>query len=72
MGKLHAMRVPVAIIPLISNLPSTKKVEFIGVGSVPGWYVIKNPYFNSPCWIPTENLELGDGFDVSVYPTITP
>ena len=58
--------------PLTSNISDFKDVEMIGIGSVSGWYVIKNPYFNSPCWIAAENLVLDPSFDVSVYPTITP
>ncbi len=49
-----------------------KNVEMVGVGSVPGWYVIINPYFRSRCWIAAENLILDPSFDVSAYPTITP
>src|SRR5687767_9853978 len=36
---------------LISYINVPKPVELLGVGSVAGWYVIKNPYFNSPCWV---------------------
>jgi hypothetical protein len=58
--------------PLTSHINTPKKVEFLGVGSVPGWYVIRNPYFRSPCWIKVENLQLGSDFDISAYPTIKP
>jgi len=57
---------------LTSNISDFKDVEMIGVGSVPGWYVIKNPYFYSACWIATENLKLEVDFNLSAYPTITP
>lgn len=57
---------------LISNIADTKNVEMIGVGSVPGWYVIKNPYFYVQCWIAAENLILDPSFDISAYPTVTP
>ncbi len=57
---------------LTSNISDFKDVEMIGVGSVPGWYVIKNPYFYSACWIAAENLKLEVDFNVSAYPTITP
>jgi len=58
--------------PLISNISDTKKVELIGIGSVSGWYVIKNPYFNSPCWIEAEDLKIFSDIDLSVYPTVMP
>ncbi|MBI5952407.1 MAG: hypothetical protein HY865_12185 [Chloroflexi bacterium] len=72
MGQAPCYTGPGSSYPLTSNITSTKRVELIGVGSVPGWYVIKNPYFYSPCWIAAENLVFEPGFDVSVYPTITP
>ena len=63
---------PGAKYALISNISDTKKVELIGIGSVPGWYVIKNPYFNSPCWISADYLKIFSDIDLSKFPTITP
>jgi hypothetical protein len=57
---------------LTSNISDTKSVEIVGVGSVPGWYVIINPYFHSKCWISATNLVLDPNFDPSAFPTITP
>ena len=57
---------------LSSFISSYKDVQMVGVGSVPGWYVIIDPYFYSQCWIAAENLDLDPNFDPSVYPTITP
>jgi len=39
---------------------------------VAGWYIIINPYFNTQCWIPAENLILDPGFNPAAYPTMTP
>ncbi len=57
---------------LTSYISNTKKVEILGMGSVPGWYVIKNPYFRSPCWISAEFLKLDPASDFSNLPVITP
>lgn len=57
---------------LVSNITDTKEVEFIGSAHVPGWYVIRNPYYGSLCWIKAENLNLSADFDVSAYPTVVP
>jgi len=57
---------------LTSNISDTKRVDLLGIGSVPGWYVIRNPYFYTPCWIRAENLRLESDFDLSAYPTMTP
>jgi len=58
--------------PLTSQVSSYKDVEMVGVGNVPGWYVIMNPYFHTQCWVAAENLVLDPNFDPSAYPTIKP
>jgi hypothetical protein len=63
---------PGATYPMISNISNTKMVQILGIGSVPGWYVIMNPYFYTPCWIAAQDLNLDPNFDPSPYPTITP
>jgi hypothetical protein len=57
---------------LESNVKEGEVVEILAVGTVPGWYIIRNPYFNQPCWIQAENLSLDPAFDPSPYPVITP
>ncbi|WKZ38083.1 MAG: hypothetical protein QY332_09080 [Anaerolineales bacterium] len=61
---------------LISNVdPGTRgrqNVVILGVGSEPGWIVIRNPYFNNPCWIRVENLEIDPIMDMSQFPPMTP
>lgn len=57
---------------LTSYINVPKKVELLGIGSVDGWYVIKNPYFRSPCWIRAEYVELDPNMDLSVFPIIAP
>jgi hypothetical protein len=62
----------------ISNIdPSIRKsgkqvVEILGAGSEPGWVVIRNPYFNNPCWVREENMEIGSHIILSDYPVMTP
>lgn len=63
---------------LISNIdPSIKKsgkqvVTILGIGSEPGWYIIRNPYFNNPCWIRAENMEIDPNMDMAQFPVMTP
>lgn len=63
---------------LISNIdPSIRNsgrqiVTILGMGSEPGWVVIRNPYFNNPCWIKLEYLEIDPGIDLTVFPVMTP
>lgn len=61
---------------LISNIElnarGRKNVIILGVGSVDGWIVIRNPYFNNPCWVPLSAMEIDPNFDLSAYPVMTP
>jgi hypothetical protein len=63
---------PGSTYPLISNISGTKKVEIVGIGSTAGWYIIKNPYFGSTCWISAENLILDPNSDFSSLPVMSP
>ncbi len=57
---------------LISNIDPKKYVDVIGIGSEPGWYVIRNPYFHNPCWIEIAHLKIDPAMDFSVFPVMTP
>jgi len=57
---------------LDSNISFPKKVDLIGVGNIPGWYVIRNPYFNAPCWMSATDLKIFSDIDLSTYPVIAP
>ena len=57
---------------LESNIEAGEVVEFLAVGTIPGWYIIRNPYFHQPCWIQAENLSLDPAFDFGQFPMMTP
>ena len=57
---------------LDSNISFPKKVDLIGVGSISGWYIIRNPYFNAPCWMSATDLKIFSDMNLSTYPVITP
>ncbi|MCJ7435871.1 MAG: hypothetical protein MUO77_20520 [Anaerolineales bacterium] len=57
---------------LESNIKEGESVEMVAVGSVPGWYIIINPYYNQPCWIQTDDLDMDPMFNPSIFPLITP
>lgn len=57
---------------LDSNISKGKGVELLGVGNVPGWYIIRNPYFHRPCWISVNDLKIFPGTDPSTLPVMTP
>ena len=57
---------------LDSNIAAGKKVDIVGVGSTPGWYVIVNPYFHKQCWVEAAALEIDPAMDLSTLPVMTP
>ena len=57
---------------LESYISDTKIVELLGIGSVPGWYIVMNPYFYQACWIAAENVQIDTDMDLTQFPTITP
>jgi hypothetical protein len=54
---------------LTSNISDTKVVELLAIGSIPGWYKIKNPYFYSACWVEASHLVIDPNMDLSAIPT---
>jgi hypothetical protein len=57
---------------LESYITNHKEVELLGVGSVPGWYIVKNPYFHQPCWISAAEVKIPEGMGLATYPVISP
>jgi len=57
---------------LESNIEAGEQVQIVGVGSVPGWYIIINPYFYQRCWIQAANLTIDPNMDLSTIPQMTP
>jgi hypothetical protein len=58
--------------PLDSHLDHGKGVQLLGVGSVPGWFIIRHPRFHNPCWILQTDLKVFPGTDVTILPVMTP
>jgi len=57
---------------LESNVEAGEQVQLVAVGSLPGWYIIINPYFYQRCWIQATNLTIDPNMDLSQYPIMTP
>ncbi len=51
--------------PVVSSVKDGTRVELMGVGSIAGWYIIRNPRYNDPCWIEAKYLEIDPNFDLS-------
>lgn len=51
--------------PVVSAVKSGARVELIGVGSIAGWFIIRNPIYHDPCWIEAKDLQIDPRYDVS-------
>ena len=56
----------------VTFINTPKEVELLGMGNVPGWIVIKNPYYGSPCWLPQDAVEIDPALDLSLLPVLAP
>jgi hypothetical protein len=55
-----------------TSVKKGKGVELLGVGSLPGYVVIRDPYFHRPCWMAIADLKFFPGTDLATYPVMTP
>lgn len=67
---------PGSVYEVVSSVKTGTSVELMGVGSIPGWYIINNPIYHDPCWIAAANLQIDPGYNLSslkiFYPPSTP
>jgi len=63
---------------LISSIQAGTHVQLLGRGIVDGWWIVRNPRYNDPCWIQQEYVQIDPLYDLStlktfaVPPTPTP
>ena len=58
--------------PVVSSVKVGVSVELMGVGSVAGWYIIKNPTYHDPCWIEGKNLKIDPNYNLSTLKIYNP
>ena len=54
---------------LISSIQAGTRVQLLGRGIVDGWWVVKNPRYNDPCWIQMQYVQIDLGYDLSTLKT---
>lgn len=47
-------------------------IELLGIGSIDGYLVIRDPSFHRPCWMKATDIKIFDGTDMSKFPVMTP
>jgi hypothetical protein len=63
---------PGAKYDVVSSVNQGQVVEVIGRGSVAGWYIIRNPRYNDPCWIQASDMQLDAGLDINALKVFNP
>jgi hypothetical protein len=58
--------------PVVSSVKAGTAVELIGVGSVPGWFIIPNPKYHDPCWIEAKNVKIDPNYNLSTLRVYNP
>jgi hypothetical protein len=51
---------------VISNVTAGTTVEIIGIGDKQGWFVIKNPLYSVPCWVPENKVAVDPQIALSI------
>ena len=54
---------------LISSIQAGTRIQLLGRGIVDGWWVVRNPRYNDPCWIQQEYVQIDLGYDLSTLKT---
>ncbi len=53
---------------VISTLRAGTRVKLLGRGMQEGWWVVLNPTYHDPCWLPFGTLQIDPGFDTTALP----
>jgi hypothetical protein len=61
---------------VVSALKEGERVSLLGKGSIPDWWIVKNPIYRDPCWAQAGDLQLDPGINLEAlqvyYPPPTP
>ena len=63
---------PGAQFEVVSALKKDERVELIGQGSIPGWWIVNNPIYHDPCWAQAGYLKIDPGYNTAALPIFTP
>jgi hypothetical protein len=57
---------------VVSSVSKGQVVEILGRGSISGWFIIRNPIYNDPCWVRASDLKLDASFDINTLQVFDP
>ncbi len=53
---------------VISTIRAGTRVVLLGIGMEEGWWVVKNPTYHDPCWLPVGSLQIDPAFNITALP----
>ena len=59
---------PGTIYEVSSTIQKGTRVELLGRGDISGWWIVRNPKYHDPCWMPDKYLQIDSGVNVSALP----
>jgi hypothetical protein len=57
---------------VMSSVSKGQTVELLGRGSVAGWFIIRNPIYNDPCWIQDRDIQIDPSLDLNSLKIFNP
>ena len=54
---------------VISSIQAGTRVQLLGKGIVDGWWIVRNPRYNDPCWIQQQYVQIDLSYDLSTLKT---
>ncbi len=62
---------PGAAFEVSSAVLTGTRVTLIGRGDIGSWWIIQDPIYHDPCWIPQQDLQVDSGVDLSALTVFT-
>ncbi len=59
---------PGKVYEVSSTIQKGTRVELLGRGDISGWWIVRNPKYHDPCWMPDQYLQIDSGVNVSALP----
>jgi hypothetical protein len=63
---------PGAKYDVVSSLSKGQVVEILGRGSIPDWFIVRNPRYNDPCWVSAKDLKVDASLDLNSLKIFNP
>src|SRR5271157_3983401 len=54
---------------VVSSIQAGTRVQLLGRGIVDGWWVVRDPRYNDPCWIQQQYVQIDMSYDLSTLKT---